>query len=363
MPRPEDQQLEENRRRLVNAALASLAVFIVGVVGYRIIDGGHHSFIDVMYMTVITLTTVGYGEIIPLDTHPMGRVFTMVLLIAGMGTLLYFLGAITTFLVEGNLEHVFWRRRMKKAIDELKEHFIVCGDRIVAANVVDELRRVQRPVVAVVPEGSTMHPLETAGDLLYVEGDPADDDVLREAGIARAAGLVAAMESDRDNVLVTLAARQTNPIMRIVAMMAEPRNELKLRRAGADSVVSPPLIGGLRIASELIRPKVVTFLDMMLRDRDRAMRIDEIQVGPGSSAIGKRIGTLAISATPGLLLLALVEPGDAGTHFKPSDDVVVQQGTTLIVMGGPAAVGSARQKYGGIAYGTLTATGEMQRPG
>lgn len=363
MPRPADQQLEENRRRLANAALASLAVFIVGVVGYRIIDGGQHSFIDVLYMTVITLTTVGYSEIIPLETHPWGRVFTMVLLIAGMGTLLYFLGAITTFLVEGNLEHVFWRRRMKKAIDELKEHFIVCGDRIVAANVVDELRRVQRPVVAVVPEGSTMHPLQTAGDLLYVEGDPADDDVLKEAGIARAAGLVAAMESDRDNVLVTLAARQTNPIMRIVAMMAEPRNELKLRRAGADSVVSPPLIGGLRIASELIRPQVVTFLDMMLRDRDRAMRIDEIQVGPGSAAIGKRIGTLGISASPGLLLLAMVEPGDAGTHFKPSDDLVVQQGATLIVMGGPAAVGTARQKYGGIAYGALMATGEMQRPG
>jgi voltage-gated potassium channel len=362
MPRPEDQQLDENRRRLGNAALASLAVFIVGVVGYRIIDGGQHSFIDVLYMTVITLTTVGYGEIIPLDTHPWGRVFTMVLLIAGMGTLLYFLGAITTFLVEGNLEHVFWRRRMKKAIDELKEHFIVCGDRIVAANVVDELRRVQRPVVAVVPEGSSMHALQTSGDLLYVEGDPADDDVLKEAGIARAAGLVAAMESDRDNVLVTLAARQTNPIMRIVAMMAEPRNELKLRRAGADSVVSPPLIGGLRIASELIRPKVVTFLDMMLRDRDRTMRIDEIQVGAGSPAIGKKVGSLGISATPGLLLLALVEPNDAATHFKPADDLVVAQGTTLIVMGGPAAVGVVRQKFGGIAYGALKATGEMKRP-
>jgi len=363
MPRHSDQQLDENRRRLGNAALASLAVFIVGVVGYRIIDGGQHSFIDVLYMTVITLTTVGYGEIIPLEQHPMGRVFTMVLLIAGMGTLLYFLGAITTFLVEGNLEQVFWRRRMKKAIDELKEHFIVCGDRIVAAHVIDELRRVQRPVVAVVPEGGTMHPLQTEGDLLQVEGDPSDEDVLREAGVMRAAGVVAAMESDRENVLVTLTARQTNPIMRIVAMLVEPRNESKLRRAGADSVVSPPLIGGLRLASEMIRPKVVTFLDMMLRDRDRTMRIDEIQVGPGSPAIGKKVGSLGIDATPGVLLLAVVEPGGAHTHFKPADDMLVEQGATIIVMGGPEGVGTLRKKFGGIAYGTLTRTGEMQRPG
>lgn len=363
MPRSADQQLDENRQRLGTAALATLVVFIVGVVGYRIIDGGQHSFIDVLYMTVITLTTVGYGEIIPLESHPMGRVFTMFLLIAGMSTLLYFLGAITTFLVEGNLEHVFWRRRMKKAIDELKEHFIVCGDRIVAAHVIDELRRVQRPVVAVVPEGGTMHPLQTTGDLLFIQGDPSDEDVLREAGVMRAAGVVAAMESDRENVLVTLTARQTNPIMRIVAMLVEPRNESKLRRAGADSVVSPPLIGGLRLASEMIRPKVVTFLDMMLRDRDRTMRIDEIQVGPGSAAIGKKVGALGVGATPGVLLLALVEPDGTHTHFKPADDMLVEQGATIIVMGGPEGVGALRRKFGGIAYGTLTTTGEMQRPG
>ena len=354
-----DRQLEENRRRLTTAALAKLVVFVIGVIGYRIIDGGEHSYIDVLYMTVITLTTVGYGEIIPLEHHPMGRVFTMALLIAGMSTLLYFLGAITTFLVEGNLERVFWRRRMKKTIDALREHFIVCGDRIVAAHVIDELRRVQRPVVAVVPTGGTMHPLQTTGELLFLEGDPADEDVLREAGIMRAAGIIAAMESDRENVLVTLTARQTNPMMRIVAMLVEPRNETKLRRAGADSVVSPPLIGGLRLASEMIRPKVVTFLDSMLRDLDRNLRIDEIAVGPGSPAIGKPVGSLGINATPGLLLLALVEPDGKATHFKPDDSVVVSVGSVLIVMGGPSAVGALRRRYGGTAMVNAMVTGEL----
>jgi voltage-gated potassium channel len=349
MPKPQEQQLAENRRRLVAAALASLAVFAFGVAGYALIDRGEHSLVDVVYMTVITLTTVGYGEIIPLDTHPWGRVFTMVLLLLGVSVILYFLSAITAFLVEGNLDQVFWRRRMKKAIDALHGHFIVCGDRIVAAHVIDELRRVQRPVVAVIPEGSTLHPLQTTGELLQVGGDPADEEVLREAGIMRAAGVVAALESDRENVLVTLTARQINPAVRIVAMLVEPRNEAKLRRAGADSVVSPALIGGLRLASEMIRPKVVTFLDSMLRDRDRNLRIDEIKVGEGSHAIGRTVGTLGINAQAGLLLLALVSPDGSRTHFKPADDLVVATGATLIVMGAPGTVGVLRERYGGVA--------------
>ena len=347
MARPADQQLAENRRRLLIAAVASLVVFAVGVVGYVIIDQGQHSFIDALYMTVITLTTVGYSEIIPLDHHPWGRVFTMFLLIAGMGTLLYFLSAITAFLVEGNLEHVFWRRRMKKSIDALTGHLIVCGDRIVAAHVIDELRRVQRPVVAVVPEGSTMHPLQTTGELLYVQGDPADEDVLKEAGIMRAAGVVAALESDRENVLVTLTARQTNAALRIVAMMVEPRNDAKLRRAGADSVVSPALIGGLRLASEMIRPGVVTFLDSMLRDRDRNLRIEEIEMGEGSLAVGQTVGSLGINEQAGLLLLALVSPDGSRTDFKPGNALVVEAGATFIVMGAPDDVSGLRTRFSG----------------
>jgi voltage-gated potassium channel len=347
MPAPAEQQLAENRRRLVNAALASLATFLFGVIGYAIIDHGEHAFVDVVYMTVITLTTVGYGEIIPLDHHPWGRVFTMVLLLLGVSVILYFLSAITAFLVEGNLDHVFWRRRMKKAIDALTGHFIVCGDRIVAAHVIDEMRRVGRPVVAIVPTGSTMHPLQTTGELLMVEGDPADEEVLREAGVERAAGVVAALESDRENVLVTLTARQLNAAARIVAMLVEPRNDTKLRRAGADAVVSPSSIGALRMASEMLRPTVVTFLDSMLRDRDRNLRIEEIEVGDESKAIGRTIGNLGIERQPGLLLMALVSPDGSRTHFKPAEDVVVATGSTLIVMGSPETVGKLRLQFAG----------------
>lgn len=274
-----DRQLAEIKQRLLTAGVAVLAVFSVGVAGYTIIGHGKHRFVDSLYMTVITLTTVGYGEIIPMENNPAGRIFTMFLLLFGMGILVYFVSAITAFLVEGQLEHVFWRKRMRQAIAELKHHVIVCGAGVVAGHLIEELVRVQRPVVAVIPQGSAPPQLDVPQELPHIVGDAADEDVLAEAGLARADGLVAALELDRDNVLVTLTARQMNPAVRIVAMLVDPRHEGKLRRAGADSVVSPFLIGGMRMASEMIRPMVVTFLDTMLRDRDRNLRVEEVRVG------------------------------------------------------------------------------------
>ena len=345
-----DRQLAEVKRRLATAGLAVLAIFAVGVIGYTIIGHGRHRFLDSLYMTVITLTTVGYGEIIPMDNNPAGRIFTMVLILFGMGILVYFASAVTAFLVEGQLEHVFWRKRMRQAIAELKHHVIVCGAGVVAGHLIEELLRVQRPVVAVIPHGSTPPQLGEQRELLHIVGDAADEEILAEAGLMRAAGLVSALEQDRDNVLITLTARQMNPAVRIVAMLVEPRNEAKLRRAGADAVVSPFLIGGMRMASEMIRPMVVTFLDTMLRDRDRNLRVEEIRVGRGSSAIGRPVADLKINDVPGLMLLALVEPNTQKWTFKPDGHTRVEEGATLIVMGDPHGVGELRHRYGGEAY-------------
>lgn len=359
----EEEQLAEIRRRLLTAAAATLVVFGVGVVGYTVISKGQHRVLDALYMTVITLTTVGYGEIIPLDNNPGGRIFTMILLVFGMGILVYFASTVTAFIVEGQLGQVFWRKRMRQAIAELKEHIVVCGDRTVAGHVLDELRRVKRAVVAVIPQGSTLPPLQTEGEMLFVEGDPADEEVLREAGIMRAAGLVAAMESDRENVLIVLTAKQTNPILRVVSMVIEARNEAKMRRAGADAVVSVSRIGGLRVASEMIRPTVATFLDQMLRDRDRNLRIEEIQIGRGSPALGQTIASLKINDMAGLLLLALVDPDGSNYQFKPDPHLTLKEKQTLIVMGGPAAVGDLRRRYGGDIYADAKATLKRPVPG
>ena len=347
-----DRQLAEVKQRLATAGLAVLAIFAIGVIGYTVIDHGQHRFLDALYMTVITLTTVGYAEIIPMENNPAGRIFTMFLILFGMGILVYFVSAVTAFLVEGQLEHVFWRKRMRQAIAELKHHVIVCGAGVVAGHLIEELLRVQRPVVAVIPHGGALPQLGVDAELPHVVGDASDEDVLAEAGIARAGGLVAALEQDRDNVLVTLTARQINPALRIVAMLVEPRNEPKLRRAGADSVVSPFLIGGMRMASEMIRPMVVTFLDTMLRDHDRNLRVEEIRVGRGSAAIGRPVADLRINDVPGLMLLALVEPGTQKWTFKPDAHARVEDGATLIVMGDPSGVGELRRRFGGDAYFT-----------
>ena len=346
----DEQVLAEIRRRLLTAGVAVLVVFAVGVCGYWVIDRGEHRLLDSLYMTVITLTTVGYGEIIPLDDHPGGRVFTMVLLLFGMGILVYFASAITAFLVEGQLGQVFWRKRMRQAIAALKDHYIVCGASAVAGHVLEELMRVRRRVVAIVPPGLTLPALGVEAELLYISGDPADEEVLKEAGALRATGLVPALESDRDNVLVTLTARQLKPDIRIVAMLVDQRNEAKLRRAGADAVVSPFRIGGMRMASELIRPVAVTFLDQMLRDRDRNLRVEEVRIGAGSPAIGRRVGDLGVSELPGVLLLALVAPDGAKYEYKPDAGARVEEGATLVVMGGPDGVSNLRRRYGGAAH-------------
>jgi len=345
-----DRQLADVKRRLATAGIAVLAIFAVGVVGYMIIGQGKHRFLDSLYMTVITLTTVGYAEIIPMDNNPAGRIFTMVLILLGMGILVYFASTVTAFFVEGQLEHVFWRKRMRQAIAELRDHVIVCGAGLVAGHFIDEMIRVRRPVVAVIPQANALPPLSEAQDLLYVTGDASDEDVLVEAGIHRARGLVAALEADRDNVLTILTARQTNPALRIVAMLADGRNEPKLRRAGADSVVSPYRIGGMRMASEMIRPTVVTFLDSMLRDRDRNLRVEELQVGRGSPAVGRTLADIDVNAMPGLLLLAYLEPAKAMWSYKPDPRTRIAEGATLIVMGDPGGVGELRRRYGGEAY-------------
>ena len=334
IPHEHDEGLRELRWRLAAGALFLVAVTLVGVVGYRIIDPDA-GWVNAFYMTAISLTTVGFGEIIDLENNPGGRIFTALLILVGMGGVVYFVSTATAFVLEGQLGHVFWRRRMEKRATRLRDHLVVCGSGATALYTAAELRAVQRDVVVVVEHAeAAAHLQRELPDVPFIIGDPADDEVLRAAGVQRAAGIVACTESDKENLVVTLSARQLNPRVRIVARISEIAHEQKVRKVGADAVVSPNYIGGLRLASELIRPTVVSFLDVMLRDPDTKLRIDEIRIPDSSSAVGRPLGELELEKVEGALLLA-VRTRTGEWSYNPPRTRTVEAGEVLIFLGSP----------------------------
>lgn len=336
--------LRELRGRLTKAFAFLVLVTLVGIVGFSVIDpdaGGIRAF----YMTAITLTTVGYGEVVSVDTDA-ARLFTSVLILVGMGGTLYFVSTVTAFIIEGQLGHVFQRKKMERELAGLEGHMIVCGSGATAIYAVTELATVQRPVVLVAASDSEAQEFNEGGpDVPVVVGDPTDDDVLRAAGIGRAQGLIACAESDNQNVVITLTARQLNPGIRIVARLQDVDQEAKIRKVGADAVVSPQHIGGLRLASELIRPTVVTFLDEMLRDRDRNLRVEEISIPEGAPTVGRRIRDLGLEKLPGILLLAIKDA--EGWEYNPDRDHTVQAKTSLVFLGSPDDAKALRDRLGG----------------
>jgi voltage-gated potassium channel len=328
-----EQDMVDLRNRLLGALALILAVTVVGTVGFLVVDPDA-GLIRAFFMTAITLTTVGYGEEIAIDTDG-ARVFTAVLILTGMGVTLYFVSTATAFVLEGQLGHVFRRRKMERDLASLTGHLIVCGSTRTARYAARELAAVERTVVLVV--GSREEAQEVGADLddvRVVLGDPTDDDILRAAGIERASGLIACSESDNHNVVITLTARQLNPRIRVVSKLQDIEQEQKVRKVGANSVVSPQHIGGLRMASELIRPTVVDFLDTMLRDRDRNLRIDEFVVPAGSPAVGSPLREAGLERVPGILLLALRHV-DGSWVYNPPRDHNVDAGETLIFLGSP----------------------------
>ncbi len=343
------------RRRLLGALGFIWAVTLVGVIGFSIIDPDS-GVVRAFYMTAITLTTVGYGEEIPVDTEG-AMIFTSVLILVGMGATLYFVSTTTAFLLEGQLGNVFRRKRMERTLSELQGHMIVCGGGPTARYAAEELTVVDRPVVLVV--GSPEAAEEAAGEVQpvpIVVGDLTDDDVLLAAGIERAHGLIACSESDNENVVITLTARQLNPRLRIVTRLEDIDHEVKARKVGANSVVSPQHIGGLRLASELIRPTVVDFLDLMVRDPDHSLRVDEVLIPDSAPSAGRAIRDLGLDDFPGVLLLALRAP-DGGWRYNPSRDSEVLPGHVLIFLGSPEDSRALRERLGGELVSGRTRSG------
>jgi voltage-gated potassium channel len=319
------------RKALIAGALLAL-VLVVGTLTYKRIGGDQASWVDSLYMVVITIATIGYGEIVDLSQSPGGRVFTMFLSFAGIGIMTYIMMSLTAFVVEGELSEAFRRRKMEKRIEKLRDHYIVCGADGVGSHVARELAVTRRPYVVVDTDREKIerfHGLDEGPAFLV--GDATDNETLRQAGIERARGLFAVTGDDNLNMVISLSARQLNPGVRVVARCEEPRNSEKMQRAGADSAVSPTRIGGLRMASEMLRPAVVGFLDVMLRREDERLRIEELPVP--AAIVGRRLSALELQRFAKLLLLAVRHA--EGWTYNPPRDYVMQAGDTLVFMGSP----------------------------
>jgi len=322
-------------RRLFTAAMVLSLVLVFGATGYHQMGAGRWSWGDCFYMTVITLSTVGYGETLPgFETVYFARAWTVGLILLGSGTLVYFVSTFTALIVEGDLGGALRRNRMRKRVEGMKNHVIVCGVGTTGIHVVAELIATETPFVAI---DTDLHRLERLQEehgekrMHWVVGDATDDEVLRDAGIETCRGVVSALHDDKDNLFVTVTARALNPRTRIVAKAIEPSAVEKMRRAGADCVVSTNYIGGMRLVSEMIRPQVTEFLDQMLRDRAQNLRIEEVTVPADSPLIGLQLRESAIRKESDVLVIAVREAGGEIVH-NPPPSIVISQGMTLIVL-------------------------------
>ena len=314
-------------KRLLSVIAALAAVFLSGVFGYSLIEGW--SLFDSLYMTVITIASVGYGEVHPLTFE--GRIFTIILILCGSATLIYGLSILTAFIVEGDLTDILRRRKMTRTIAALEKHFIVCGMSATGRYVIDELKKTGRSFVVIDRDPERTRQLSDEG-ILNIEGDATNDAVLQAANIGTAAGLLTTLHADSDNLFVVVTARGLNPSLKIIAKAINEESERKLRQVGADSVVMPDFIGGLRMASEMIRPSVVGFLDTMLRSRDKTVRVEEIRIPDNSPLRGKSLADSAILDMEGVTVVA-VSDGKGSYRFNPSRERFLSGGDVVIVMG------------------------------
>jgi len=336
----------EIRRRLIFLVLTIVIVIMLGSIGYYILFEGNQKFIDCMYMTVISVTSVGYGEILTVTGNVAAQIFTMILITFGMGVILYGISTLTVIMVEGGLSGIIRKRKMAKEINKLSGHHIVCGGGETGRPLVSELIKNRETVVLIEKDISQIEHCKDIDELLYIQGDASEDQNLIDAGIARAAGILICLPSDKDNLYITMTARMLSPSVRIVCRMTDPKLEPKLKKAGANQVVSPNFIGALRMASEMIRPTVVDFLDSMMRSRKGVLRINQITISENSGLSETTIMRSGIRDRYNLLILG-VKHGKEEIEFNPGPSFVLKPGMILIVMGEIDDVEKARRALSG----------------
>lgn len=328
------------RRRLIVVIGVVLAVLALGSGGYVLLEGW--SFLDALFMTVITLTTVGYAEVRPLS--PAGRVFTIVLIFLGVSTVAYGLSSIGEYLLTSGVIERLRKRGMMQAIDKLDGHVIICGAGRVGRTAAHTLREMEQRFVLVESDPELARSLGEEG-WIVLEGDSTHDETLLGAGIMRAAGLLVCTGDDSDNLFIVLSARSLNKDLFIVSRSVEASNEGKMRRAGADKVISPYQIGGRHMANVVVRPHVAEFMDVVTLDSGLELWLEEIEITENSPLAGKTVVEADMRRKTGVTLVALLQGEEKGM-VTPDENTRFSVGDELIVLGTRSQLGTLEELVG-----------------
>lgn len=318
----------KNKRKFILILIAFITIVLTGVFGYWLLLD--ISFIDAIYMTAITLSTVGFGEVSQMtDT---AKLFTIGIIFSGLSVVGYAVTNIVAVFFEGEFKEAWRRKRMAGRIEHLKDHYIVCGAGDVGNTVIKHF--IENNLDFVVLEKSEDKTNElVALDVLAMNDDATNEEALIKAGVERAKGVICTLASDADNVFTVLTARQLNPKLYIIAKAIEENTHKKLKKAGADNTISPNEIGGTRIASMIIRPSVISFLDIITRADKVTLDLEEVLISQGSVLIGKSLKDARIPERTGLIVMAIKKKGMTTLSFNPSSSQILDDGDTMIVLG------------------------------
>lgn len=317
---------ELNKKLVLVVGLIVLVVSF-GTTGYMVIEGWN--FFDSLYMTIITLTTVGYKEVHDLSFH--GMLFTIILIISGVGTVLYALSTGAKFVLEGELQEIYGRKKLEKKLKDLREHYIVCGYGRMGKIIARELKHEKLELV-VIEKNEIILDADEKEEFFIIQGDATKDELLKKAGIERAKCLISVLTNDAENMYVVLSARGLNPGLLIVARAGEEGSEQKLLRAGADRVVSPYHIGGLRIAHTVLKPAVVDFIEFATKSGNIDLQIEEIIIRKDTNLVGQSLDQCGIGRELGIIVVAIKQQSGE-MKFNPILRTIIGAGDTLIAVG------------------------------